>query len=804
MTRSLYWALRVLLSLPMNLPLRFAFIVVLLGLGHVGYGEPVGSVKLFGLSDVRLLEGPFKNAQDVDLRYMLALDVDRFMAPFRTESGLPPKAPKYPNWESTGLDGHSAGHYLTALAQMAVTTGDAEVVRRLNYMVAELAECQRANGNGYVSGSPGGRELWKEVAAGKLKVDNFSINGKWVPWYNLHKTFAGLRDAWLIAGNTQAREVLIALADWCDCLCANLTDEQMQRMLQCEHGGMNEVLADVCAITGDAKYLALAKRFSHRATLDPLLQHEDRLTGLHANTQIPKVIGFTRIAELGGDPAWNATARFFWETVVDHRSVAFGGNSVREHFNPAEDFSSMIETREGPETCNTYNMLRLTEQLFRKQPSERYVAFYERALFNHILSSQHPEHGGFVYFTPIRPQHYRNYSQPTECFWCCVGSGIENHGKYGQFIYAHTDDTLYVNLFIASELTWSERGLKLRQETKFPDEERTRFVFSLKKPQKMKLGLRLPSWVKTNAMTVRVNGKSTSFQAAGFIEREWQDGDRVEIDLPMKTTVASLPDKSGYIAVMYGPIVLAAKTPTEKLTDLVANDGRMGHRTEGAMLPLDQAPMLVGEAEKLSEQIKPVNGKPMTFSAQGLIRPDAAKGLELVPFFRVHDSRYMLYWRTVTPERYEKLVAEMAVQEKARLALEARTLDQLVPGEQQPEVEHAYRGEDATSGTSLGRSWRDAGQWFGYSLHGEKGRGGELLVTYSAGENRREFDLVVNDVVISAVKLSGRTPDAFNDVSYSIPDSVARPDGTLVVKFVAKPGSRTGSIYGVRLLRSAK
>lgn len=763
-------------------------------------------VKLFGLREVRLLDGPFKSARDVDLRYMRELDVDRFMAPFRTESGLPPKAPKYPNWESTGLDGHSAGHYLTALAQMAVTTDDAETMRRLNYMVAELAACQRANGDGYVGGAPGGRALWKELAEGKLKVDNFSINGKWVPWYNLHKTFAGLRDAWLVAGNTQARDVLVALAGWCDRLLAKLTDEQLQEMMRCEHGGMNEVLADVAAITGDTKFLALAKRFSHRAILDPLLKNEDALTGLHANTQIPKVIGFARIAELEGNPAWGDAARFFWRTIVERRSVAFGGNSVREHFHPADDFSSMVETREGPETCNTYNMLRLTEQLFQAEPVVRYADYYERALFNHILSSQHPERGGFVYFTPIRPRHYRNYSQPTQCFWCCVGSGIENHGKYGRFVYAHTDDAIYVNLFVASELDWRERGLKLRQETRFPDEERTRLVWSAEKPQRVKLHLRCPSWVRPGGFAVRVNGRDWPLPGAkpgayAVLDREWSEGDRVEIELPMQTTVERLPDGSDYVAILRGPIVLAAKTETEPLTDLVANDGRMGHRAEGTMLPLDRAPMLVGDPTKLAEQIVAAKDKTLTFTAPGLIRPTEFAALELVPFFRVHDSRYVVYWRTATPEGHAKLLAEMAVQEKARLALEARTLDQVNPGEQQPEVEHAYAGEGSTTGASLGRRWRDAGQWFGYTLRGEKGRGGELLVTYSAGENRREFDLVVNDTVIATVKLAGRTPDKFEDVAYAIPDSVAKADGTLVVKFVAKSGRRTGSIYGVRLLR---
>jgi len=786
--------------------LAFTLFATAVSLAHAS--EPSAKIKLFDLRDVRLAEGPFKAAQDVDARYILALDVDRFMAPFRTEAGLTPKAPKYPNWESSGLDGHMAGHYLTALAQMAVTTGDAEMTRRLNYMVAEMAECQRAHGNGYVGGTPHSRELWTEVAAGKLKVDNFSINGKWVPWYHLHKTFAGLRDAWLIAGNTQARDVLIGLSDWCDSLVANLSDEQIQRMLQCEQGGMNEVLADVNAITGNPKYLALAQRFSHRGTLEPLLKHEDHLTGLHANTQIPKVIGYARIAELGGDPTWTDAASYFWTAVVNHRSTAFGGNSVREHFNPAEDFSSMIETREGPETCNTYNMLRLTEQLYRRNPDPRYPAYYERALFNHILSSQHPMHGGFVYFTPIRPQHYRNYSQPTECFWCCVGTGIENHGKYGEFIYAHTNDTLIVNLFIASELTWAERGLKLRQETKFPDEERTQLVLSLKTPQTFNLRVRTPSWVSEGGLTITVNGKLIKQPATanGYatLAREWRNGDRVEIGLPMHTTIEPLPDGSGYVAVLHGPIVLAAKTPTEPLTDLIANDGRMGHRTEGALLPLDRAPMLVGETNRLAEQIVPVKGKPMTFTADKLIQPQTAKSLELVPFFRIHDSRYMIYWRSVTAESYTSLVNEIETQEKSRLALDARTIDQINPGEQQPEVEHDYRGEGSASGVNLGRHWRDSNQAFGYTLKSTPNGGGELVITYLASERQREFDLVVNDQVIATVELKGGEPDRFVDATYKIPDTLVGANGLLRVEFLAKIGSRTGSIYGIRLLRNTQ
>jgi len=585
----------------------------------------------------------------------------------------------------------------------------------------------------------------------------------------------------------------------------------MQAMLGAEHGGMNEVLPDVFALTNDRRYLRLAQRFSHRALLDGLEQHEDTLTGLHANTQIPKAIGYARIAELGGDPAGLDAAKFFWQTVVRRRTVAFGGNSVREHFNPPDDFSSMIESREGPETCNTYNMLRLTERLFRADvfrgdPAAEYADFYERALFNHILSTEHPVHGGYVYFTPIRPRHYRVYSQPSQCFWCCVGTGMENHGKYGQFIYAHRGDDLFVNLFIASALSWPERRLALRQETRFPDEAGTRLVLALERPERFTLRVRHPSWVAAGDFQIRVNGEawrdSSTPSSYAAITREWRDGDRVEIDLPMRTTLERLPDHSDYVAILRGPIVLAAKTGTEQLESLIAGDGRMAHVSPGPYLPLDSAPMLVGNVATLSDHIRPVQGRPMTFTASEVIRPAQAADLELVPFFRVHDSRYMIYWRAVAPEEYGKVVARLEAEEREKLAREARTLDRVTPGEQQPEVEHGVRGEGAITGVTNGRSWRDASGWFSYELKGV-GRGPlSLLVTYSAGQRDRQFDILVNDRVIAAVTLSGQQSDRFTDATYPIPEAIASAakGGVLTVKFAAKPGSRAGAVYDVRLI----
>ncbi len=765
------------------------------------------SVESFPLSRVRLLDGPFKHAAELNRAYLLEHDIDRLLAPFRIEAGLPSPQPKYPNWESSGLNGHTAGHYLTALAQEWATAGDAECKRRLDAMVAALAECQAAGGDGYVGGIPRGRTLWNDIAAGRINFQNFSLNGAWVPWYNEHKLFAGLRDAWVLAGNAQARDVLIRLADWCDALLAPLTDAQMQGMLGTEHGGMNEVLADVHALTGEAKYLRLAQRFSHRAILDPLLKHEDRLTGLHANTQIPKVIGFARIAELGGDASWRDAARYFWNTVSGPRSLAFGGNSEREHFNPVGNFSAMLESREGPETCNTYNMLRLTEALFRHEPAARYADFYERALYNHILASQHPEHGGYVYFTPARPRHYRVYSQPEVCFWCCVGTGMENHGKYGAFIYARagTDDALYVNLFAASELDWSERGMRVRQETAFPDEARTSLVISTARPQKLKLKIRHPGWCDRPEVAINGVPQAVLTSASSYIEieREWHEGDRVDVALPMRTTIERLPDGSDYAAVLHGPIVLAAKTGTEQLDGLIAGDGRMAHIAPGPYLPLDQAPMLVGDAAGIAGGIQPIAGRPLTFTASGLIQPEQFKNLELMPFFRLHDARYMLYWRTVPAEKYPEVVAALEATERARLALEARTLDHVAPGEQQSEVEHGFAGQATRTSAALGRRSREAqGGWFSYQLNARAAGGAalELIVSYDGGERDRALDLFLNDRLVASVEMKGEKRDRLVEVAYPVPADVARA-GTITVKFASRDKSRTPSVYGVRLVK---
>jgi DUF1680 family protein len=777
-----------------------------------GAGAVTAGVQAFPLDRVRLQDGPFLDAQNTDLNYMMALDPERLLAPFRREAGLPVPEPSYGNWESSGLDGHMGGHYLSALALMWASTGDPAVKQRLDYFIAELKRCQDQIGTGYIGGIPDGAKAWAEVGAGQLKVDSFSVNGRWVPWYNLHKLFAGLRDAWMHAGNADAKAMLIGLSDWAMRLTAPLSDAQMQDMLRAEHGGMNEVLADVAQMTGDPRYLTLARRFSHRAILQPLAAGRDELTGLHANTQIPKVIGFERIAEIAGEGEGQSQGRraaeFFWRTVTENRTVAIGGNSVKEHFHPADDFRPMLNEVEGPETCNSYNMLKLTALLSQAHPEQgKYTDFYERTLYNHILASQHPGEGGFVYFTPMRPQHYRVYSKVDQDMWCCVGSGLESQARHGEFIYAHGEDTLYVNLFIASTLDWRERGIHVMQSTRFPDEPRTRLT--VQDAREFALKIRYPGWVAPGALKVRLNGKLVKVTAkpGGHVElrRVWAAGDHVDVELPMRTTLEPMPGLKNYVAVLHGPIVLAAKTPQlgERLA-FTADGSRMGHIAQGPVCPQDAAPVFVSNQADFIRRFKPVPGRPLTFTAPGLIQggKDADK-LQLIPFFRLHDSRYMVYWPRSTPAEASLLHEELAKAEQARLALDAQTIDQVAPGEQQPESDHGFKGEGAENGIAPAGRWRHAAQWFSYELNDPKGEARTLRLSFARGDAGRRFDLIVNGQLIAEIELA--RPDTAEEIytrDFPLPNEmVTAAHGKLSVKFVAKAGSIAGGLYGLRLLR---
>jgi len=546
----------------------------------------------------------------------------------------------------------------------------------------------------------------------------------------------------------------------------------------------------------------MARRFSHQAILGPLEAHKDALTGIHANTQIPKVIGFERIAQLSGDTAYNSAAAFFWQTVVNHRTVAIGGNSVREHFNPTDNFSSMIESREGPETCNSYNMLKLTRDLFLTNPTSSYIDYYERTLYNHILSSQRPE-GGFVYFTPMRPGHYRVYSNPQESFWCCVGSGLENHGKYGELIYAHQGNDLLVNLFIASELRWKEKGLTVTQQTTFPYSEQSALTVKLNKPSRFSMRFRYPSWVNAGQMQVKVNGQAQNLSkdALGYaaINRTWKTGDKITVTLPMHNTSEVLPDGSNYVAFLHGPIVLAADMGKQDEVGLEADGSRMGHIASGPMLPLDEAPLLVSTANPMVNALAPEK-QPLTYDADKLIYQDKYKNLKLVPFFTLQDTRYVLYWPFTTSEKLPALVSAMKAKEEKKQQLDLKTVDLVNTGEQQPETDHQFKGEKTENGSFQERHFRNGKGWFSYVLKNTAQNASKLRLTYFGREKDRNFDIYVNQQLVTSVKLDGTAGSQFTEIDYPLPQQVMNAK-QMEVKFVAADQSAIANIYEVRLMK---
>ena len=765
----------------------------------------------FPLGDITLLDGPLKHARDLNVKVLLKYDCDRMLAPYRKEAGLQPRKPSYPNWD--GLDGHVGGHYLSALSINAAT-GNEECRKRMEYMISELQLVLEANNqrpeawcHNYIGGVPNSAKMWTAFSKG----DFGPYFGTWAPFYNIHKMYAGLRDAWLYCGNEQAKNLFLKFCDWAVDITRDLNDEQMEKMLGNEHGGMNEVLADAYAITGEQKYLDCARRFSHRMLLVPLENGKDCLDNMHANTQIPKVIGYQRIAELAHDVQYHNASEYFWEIVTRQRSLALGGNSRREHFPTKENCIDYINDIDGPESCNTYNMLKLTEDLNRVKPNGMYGDFYETAMFNHILSAQHPQHGGYVYFTPARPRHYRNYSAPNEAMWCCVGTGMEDHGKYGQFVWTHDkgvkaeNDALYVNLFVASELNWKDRKMVIRQQTAFPYAESS-VVEVAKGKGTFILKVRKPSWCE-NFTVKGVGFDADSYEENGFVcmKRKWKKGDQVKISMPMHAYIKPMINVPQYVAIMYGPILLGMKTGTEDMRGLIADDSRFGQYAGGKKLALDEAPILLPKhLDDIAKDLKPVPGKPLHFKLA--TRMENAIDGELQPFFEIHDSRYMMYWLALGENDYKAYMQKLADEEKARQALEARTVDKVNPGEQQPETDHNMEADVTERGNTEGVFFRDArdGHFFSYLMQTKGETNLSLQLKFWGQDEWRtsEFDIYVNDKLLCSVNNSHRwRTTQFKTVDYAIPSEFVKGKKEIRVKFVAHKGKQVGQIYGVRLVK---
>lgn len=744
--------------------------------------------QVFQPGEVLILDGAFKHAQDKDIEYLKLLDMDRMLSGFRSEAGLKPKGDKYGGWESQGVAGHCLGHWLSGAAYAYAITKDAEILKKIDYVVDQLEECQNANGDGYLCAFEHGKDMFARLEKGEVTSQGFDLNGGWVPWYTIHKTMAGLRDVALYTPNQKALQVGLKNADWAIKVTKNLDDEKWQKMLACEHGGMNEVLADFWAITGDTRYKDLSLKFYQKAVLDPLAAQQNILPGRHGNTNIPKLIGLSRLYELTGEEKFKAAANYFWNTVIDTQSYANGGNTSNEHFGQPNTQNARINGNTS-ETCNTYNMLKLGRHLFAWQPNMKLADYAERATFNHILASQNPDDGMVIYYALLGPASKKNFSTPFDSFWCCVGTGMENHVRYGDEIYfkgAGTDnaDTLTVNLFIASQVEWKEKNLSLTQETKFPNEPKTSFVVHATTPTEFTLRIRYPHWTQALG-TPRINGADSKnvYQPGTYIDikRAWKDGDRVDLDLPMPLRTEALPDAPSRKAIFTGPILLGGAVPNDKA----------------------QNPVLVAGDRKIDEILKP-EPQELMFDTVNVGRPQE---VELKPFYAINKGTYNVYWDFFTDEQWKQREADYRAEQERIKALEARTTDTFDIGEMQPERDHELAGEKTRTGDHVDRKWRDAfdGGHFEFTMKVDPTTANELICTYWGSDaGGREFDVLVDGKVIATQTLERAKPEQLFDITYPIPAGLTTGKQSVRIRLQAHPGKIAGGLFGVRMVRAQK
>jgi len=783
------------------------------------------SARPFPLSHVRLLSGPLKAAQDLDARYLLQLEPDRMLAYYRQRARLRPKAEPYGGWDGDGrnLTGHIAGHYLSAVSLMWAATGDSAFKERADYIVSELKAVQDAHGDGYLSALEGGRRAFGELSHGVIRSASFDLNGEWSPWYTLHKTYAGLRDAYRYTGNRTALDVEVKFAEWAEKVLAPLSDAQIQRMLDTEFGGMNEVMADLYADTGDERWLELSYKFEHEAFIRPLRRHQDDLDGTHGNTQIPKLIGSADRYVYARMPADLLAAGFFWDRVVQHHSFATGGHGTDEYFGPPDGLSGRIDGRTA-ESCNVYNMLKLTRRLFAIRPDAHYADFHERALFNHILGSIDPQDGRTCYMVPVGRGVQHEYQDMMRSFTCCVGTGMESHALHGDGIYYESGDTLWVTLYAPSTAEWAEADLRLTMDTVFPEGETATLTFTLAGPKAFTLALRRPYWAG-DGFALKVNGELVAIEerfeepdsgdqrrvrrqydfpdtASSFvkIERTWRSGDTVEVTLPRSLWLETLPDNPRRAAVMWGPLVLAGDIGPERARASV----------EGEDLDLPPTvPVLVAAERPVASWLVPVDADPMKFRTAGVGRePSAAAGghdVDLIPFYRLHRRTYAIYWDLFTPAEWEERKAEYIAEAERLRKLEAATVAYLQPGEVVFEREFNYQaGEGVVPQRIQGRPGRRGTSWFSYDVPVEPSHPMTVIATYYSGDRRgtpAEFDILVVGTLIAEQTIEQSDPHRFFDVAYSIPEELVRGTERVTVKFQAKHGSQIATVFGLRIIR---
>ncbi len=756
------------------------------------------------LTAVRLTGGPLKHAQDLDAKYLLELEPDRMLAFYRQRAGLAPKAQPYGGWDGDGrnLTGHIAGHYLSAVSLMWAATGDPRFKQRADYIVGELKIVQDKQGDGYLSALARGREAFVELTKGNIRSASFDLNGLWSPWYTLHKTFAGLRDAYRHAGNATALDVETKFATWAETVLSPLTETQLQQMLNTEFGGMNEVLADLYADTGDRRWLTLSHRFDHRAVLDPLTRGDDRLAGLHGNTQVPKVLGAAVRYGYTGDRDDRSAARFFWDRVVGHHTFATGGHGKDEYFREPDRLSNIIDGRTA-ETCNVYNMLKLTRRLFALEPDVRFAEFQERALFNHILGSIDPADGSMCYMVGVGRFARREYQDMSRSFTCCVGSGMESHALHGFGIYYESGDRLWVNLYAPSTAAWNGAGVRLRMDTTFPEGESAAMTLTVRTPNAFTVALRRPSWAG-DGFTVTINGTAVKNlpKPGSYVElrRTWKTGDVIALTLPKALRLDLMPDNPRTAAIMWGPLVLAGDLGPEPPRGSARGTTPDGAATVYDASTMPRAPGLVGAERPISEWLRPVAGKPGTFRSDGVARD---RNVDLVPFYQLHRRTYAASWDLFTPREYDKHLADLAAERERQRKLEQATVAFVAPGDQQAERDVNQQGEDSSIVRVEGRPGRRAGKWFSYDVTVDPSKPTTLVVTYHSDTRRmKTFEILVDGQRVGEQTIPENSVSRFFDAEYPISPELVRGKPKVTVRFQAATGE-VGPVFGVRIIRGS-
>ena len=741
------------------------------------------------LTALRLRPSDYARAVEVNRRALLQLEPDRLLHNFRKYAGLTPKGAIYGGWESDTIAGHTLGHYLTALVLTWQQTRDPEMRRRADYIVSELAEAQAKRGSGYV-GALGrkrkdgtivdGEEIFPEIMQGQIKSGGFDLNGSWSPLYTVHKLFAGLLDVHAGWGNSQALQVTLGLAGYFEKVFAALDDAQMQQMLGCEYGGLNESFAELYARTRDARWMVVAKRLYDDRVLDPLKARQDKLANFHANTQVPKLIGLARIHALTGDAGDATAARFFWERVTQHHSYVIGGNADREYFSAPDSIAQHI-TDQTCEHCNTYNMLKLTSHLFAWQPNGALFDYYERAHLNHVMAAQNPETGGFTYMTPLMSGAERQYSQPNEdAFWCCIGSGLESHAKHGEAAFWQGEGALLVNLYIPAEIDWQAQKAKLVLDTAYPFEgTATLTLDQLARGRRFAIALRVPGWAEGKAV-VTVNGRPAGAvfdRGYAIVARSWKAGDTLAITLPMALRLEATPGDDSMVAVLRGPMVLAGDLgPTST----------PWHAADPALVGADLLAAFTPAAE------------PAVYETRGVVRPG---DLRFAPFYRQYARRSAVYFRRFSEAQWQQEQAAFLAEQARLKDVAARSVDVMHLGEMQPERDHDLRSDISYPVSYRGRQGRDArsGGWFDFTM---KVKEAPLLLqaTYWGGERDRSFDILVDGVKLATQTLNDKEqPGKFYDVTYPLPEALTKGKKSVRVRFVPHDRSSAGPVFGVVL-----